>query len=60
MCVLPGCTTSVDNPGHTCADCRAAFGDFLRPCGGPPLTREQIQERDSFVTRAYHLQRQLR
>ena len=60
MCVLPGCTTSVDNPGDTCADCRAAFGDFLRPCGGPPLTREQIQERDSFVTRAYHLQRQLR
>ena len=57
-CVLPGCTTPVTEPGETCPDCVVLFGNWLRPTE-TRLTAEEIQARDSYVTRAYHAQRSM-
>lgn len=61
-CTLPGCKNLVDEIGHPCADCLAAFGGDsliqIRP--GAPLTEDQIAERDAYVRDAYAAQRELR
>lgn len=59
QCVIPNCTTRVDEWGDTCPDCIDLFGSHLRPTG-TRLTRDEIIERDSYVDRALHMQRQLR
>ncbi|WP_235434755.1 hypothetical protein [Mycobacterium heckeshornense] len=47
--------------GQPCSECLRAFGPMLRRNpGGQPLTAEQIAERDSYVHRAYELQRMIR
>jgi len=60
VCVLPGCPTTVTAWGDPCTDCLTLFGDQLRPTSAAPLTREMIAARDSYVERAYAVQRQLR
>jgi hypothetical protein len=60
VCVLPNCTTGVDEWGQVCDDCLTVFGAHLRPTDRPALTREQIAARDSYVTNAYALQQMLR
>jgi hypothetical protein len=57
-CALPGCRNPVDDVGHPCGECLAAFGHRLRP--GQPLTAEQVAERDAGVKAAYAAQRELR
>ena len=59
ICVLPGCTTPVAEPGDTCPACVTAFGSMLRP-SGTRLTADEINERDAYVARAYYAQRSIR
>jgi len=62
-CVLPGCRNPVGRLGDPCGDCQREFGPMLRPTG-QMLTEDdmaaQIEERDSYVHRAYALQRLIR
>ncbi|WP_235615412.1 hypothetical protein [Mycobacterium avium] len=47
--------------GEPCGECRRVFGNMLRHnADGHTLTEEEIRERDSFVHRAYALQRSAR
>ncbi|WP_104151128.1 hypothetical protein [Mycobacterium intracellulare] len=59
-CVLPGCRNPVEDHGIACGSCVAAFGPHLRITDGERLTGEQIEARDSYVHRAYALQRSVR
>lgn len=56
-CVIPGCRNPVEDHGSACTTCIAAFGPHLRSTLGARMTAEQIEERDSYVHRAYALQR---
>ncbi|SRX93584.1 hypothetical protein MSP7336_01823 [Mycobacterium shimoidei] len=59
-CVIPGCTNVVAAVREPCASCTRAFGPMLRHNpGSPPLTAEEISERDSYTHRAYAVQRQI-
>lgn len=58
-CVIPGCAGLVEHIGETCAECVQLFGDMLRPTDRPPLTAEQIHDRDAYVARAYYAQRSM-
>lgn len=55
-CVIPGCDHLVALVGETCATCRTAFGDFLRPTEAA-LTAEEIAERDRVVAATYAARR---
>ncbi|BBZ09817.1 MULTISPECIES: hypothetical protein [Mycobacterium] len=60
-CVLPGCRNPVGQVGEPCGECLRAFGPILRQNpNAPPLTAEEIAERDSYVDCAYALQRMIR
>ncbi|QBC87943.1 hypothetical protein B6K05_023330 [Mycobacterium avium subsp. hominissuis] len=60
-CVIPGCRNPVASIGEPCGECRRVFGNMLRHnADGHTLTEEEIRERDSFVHRAYALQRSAR
>ncbi len=58
-CALPGCANPVPEPGDTCPDCVAAFGNWLRPAD-TRLTADDIRARDEYVQRAYQQQRSMR
>lgn len=60
-CVIPGCPNPVASVGEPCGDCQRAFGTMLRHNpGGHTLTEPEIEDRDSYVHRAYALQRSVR
>ncbi|CQD03675.1 hypothetical protein BN000_00618 [Mycobacterium europaeum] len=60
-CVIPGCPNPVASVGEPCGDCQHAFGIMLRHNpGGHTLTEAEIDDRDSYVHRAYALQRSAR
>ena len=52
VCVLPGCDTAVEVFGEVCDACREAVGPMLRR-GGPPVTEQQIADRDEQIRAAY-------
>jgi hypothetical protein len=61
-CVLPGCKLPTETVGHPCPDCLTVFDGSLggwrivantAPEAAPPMTEEQIAERDEAVARAY-------
>lgn len=60
-CVIRGCPNPVAATGEPCGDCQRAFGTMLRHNpGGHTLTDAEIADRDSYVHRAYALQRSIR
>ena len=52
VCVIPGCDTLVEAFGEVCHACAEAFGPTLRR-SGPPVTEQQITDRDEQTRAAY-------
>jgi hypothetical protein len=59
-CVIPGCGNPVAAVGEPCGACQGAFGPMLRHNPeAPPMTADEVQERDRYVRSSYALQRAL-